>query len=201
MARHRAIPAAIAHAVVATVVAAGEPATTFRLVADTSTPIPGGAGSFGFVFDPAIDGGNPVFWGRDVAGNDGIYSDLGSGLIRVADRTIPIPSGSGTFNFFGGDPMIKDGRVMLVGWGSGGQMGIYTYQSTLERAVDLSMAVPNGAGNFTFTGWPSLNGGILHFLGIGSTGRRRKLPPCGSRPPWSTIGLIRGCCASPTRSS
>ena len=143
---------------------------SFELLAGTDTPIPGGSGNFGFTFDPAIDGGSAVFWGRDVNGNDGIYTTHG-GLRRVADRTTPIPSGTGSFTSFGGDPMIHDGRVMLVGWGSSGQMGIYTYAGTLEMAVDLGVPIPDGTGSFTFAGWPSLNDGVLFFLGQGVSGQ------------------------------
>ncbi len=52
---------------------------TLRIVADTNTPIPGGAGNFvGFRRDPSIDSGNIAFAGGDTTGSalGGVYTEI-----------------------------------------------------------------------------------------------------------------------------
>ena len=68
----------------------------FRKVADTSTAIPGGAGTYsGFGTDfnqPSISGSNVAFLGTGAGGQAGIYADFGAGPVRVADTSTAIPA-------------------------------------------------------------------------------------------------------------
>ncbi|MDA2921278.1 hypothetical protein MYX76_17600, partial [Desulfobacterota bacterium AH_259_B03_O07] len=63
---------------------------TFRKVADTNTPIPGGTGTFTGIGVPSLDGDNVVFQGFGTSEQQGIYTDIG-GLSVVADKSTMIP--------------------------------------------------------------------------------------------------------------
>ena len=74
---------------------------TTTVLADTTTAIPSGAGSF-VTFDPklalmpadpCVSEGNMSFWGAGSAGQQGVYSIISGVLTRVADLSSPIPRG------------------------------------------------------------------------------------------------------------
>jgi hypothetical protein len=67
-------------------------------VVDTNTPIPGGSGNFNYFLPMAISGDNVAFEGEGSSGQHGIYLFNGTTLIKVADFSTPIPSGSGNFH-------------------------------------------------------------------------------------------------------
>jgi len=96
------------------------------VIADTNTAIPAGTGYFTefSVHPPGLDGGNVAFWGTGSGGQSGIYADI-KGLVVVADTNTPIPAGSGRFTDFDDAISFDDGNVAFLGFGSGGQMGIY----------------------------------------------------------------------------
>ncbi|MHC4992701.1 MAG: DUF7453 family protein [Planctomycetota bacterium] len=166
-----AAPECLALAIaIATTPALAGGTVSFTLIANGSTPIPDAGEQFGFVFDPAYDAGEACFWGRNPSFDQGIYAMTGDQLRVIADTSTSIPGGFGTFDTFGGDPMLHGGDIVLVGWGPANQMGIYTpgvLDGTVLVFADRNMSVPQGTGNFTFTGWPSVYGGVLTFLGFG----------------------------------
>ena len=70
---------------------------TFRLVADTNTPIPGGTGNFTAVdvgTGYATDGETIAFQGSG-SGQIGIYKDVAGTLSVVVDNTTVVPDGTG----------------------------------------------------------------------------------------------------------
>jgi hypothetical protein len=95
-------------------------------VADLTTPIPGGVGTFTAFSPPSlsIDGQTVAFVGSGV-GQEGLYvaqpTDpiLPPNPIRVADLTTPIPGGFGTFVFIPGNPVrIVNQAVVFIGNGA-----------------------------------------------------------------------------------
>lgn len=127
-------------------------AQTFTRIADMTTAIPGGMGTFS-----SIGGGNRMsiasgtvgLIGSGSDGQSGIYLvDAGGGpLSRFVDTSTSIPAGNGNFTSYGG--------VRLAGshvvFSAGNSSGIYAGPvggGPLIRLVDRNTPVPGGTGNF-----------------------------------------------------
>ncbi|MGF1641987.1 MAG: choice-of-anchor tandem repeat NxxGxxAF-containing protein [Rhodospirillales bacterium] len=158
---------------------------TFTKIADASTAIPGGTGNFSALGIPSLRDGNVAFQGLgpsgsgDLFGQRGIYSTAGGALGVVADTNTPIPGGTGTFTGFNG-PSLDGDSVAFRGVGRDGQDGIYsTVGGTLNVVADRNTPIPGGTGTFTQFNGPSLSGGSVAFLGVGS-GRQEGI--------YSTVG-------------
>ncbi len=140
---------------------------TFTKIADASTAIPGGTGSFidSNFGSPAIYGTNVAFYGKGSSGQQGVYLWSGGALSRVADLTTAIPGGSGNFtNFSSYEQFVTSGGAVL--FVARGTSGIYKKSGgTLSRVVDRSFAVPGGAGNFTNVFSANESGGVSAFIG------------------------------------
>jgi 6-phosphogluconolactonase (cycloisomerase 2 family) len=125
-----------------------------NVVVDTSTPIPGGAGTFLDFVDSAnfpsvprqigMHDGIAVFQGYGSGGQVGLYRTNGLGQVDlIADLNTAIPGGTGNFTSFGG-PVIADAGVLFKGYGTGGQEGIYKLvDGTLSLVADRNTPVPN----------------------------------------------------------
>jgi hypothetical protein len=145
------------------------------VVADTTTPIPGGSGNFDvFYFNPAVDEeGRVAFygWSYGIVYTEGIYKSVGGSLSVVADLTTPIPGGSGNFDIDFGRPSIDGGNVVFPG-DSGGVSteGIYTDAGgSLSVVVDTSTTIPGSASTFDGAYEPSISGGNVAFGGVASS--------------------------------
>lgn len=90
---------------------AGGPLT---VIADDTTPVPGGAGTFTGIRDYSFDGGVAAFEASS-AGFVGIYLGSGGPLTTVADSSTPRPGG-GTFGVFDG-LSVSGGNVLFVDGG------------------------------------------------------------------------------------
>ncbi len=127
---------------------------TFTRIADTSTPIPGGAGDFtSFGQSPSIDGDDVAFQGSGDSSftQQGIYSTVG-GLNAVANLSTAIPSSTGFFTSFG-SVTIDGGDVAFNGAGpSSAQFGIYSTVGGLNVVADFDTLIPVGTGKFTYFG-------------------------------------------------
>ncbi len=156
---------------------------TFTKIADTSTPIPGGTGTFtAFGQRPSIDGGDVAFQGSGDPSftQQGIYSTVGGPLGVVADRNTAIPGGTGNFLFVGGQS-IDGGDVAFQGSGAG-RIGIYsTVGGPLGVVADNNTATPGGTGNFASFSFASIDGGDVAFLAVSD-------PNFSLRGIYSTVG-------------
>jgi len=88
----------------------------WRRVADTTTPIPDGVGTFTrFNPEPAIDGDQVLFVGFGADGAQGIFRDHSGSLDRLVDLSTPVPGGGEfrSFEWFHG-PAVSDGRYAFV---------------------------------------------------------------------------------------
>jgi hypothetical protein len=146
---------------------------TFTQVADSSTAIPDGTGTFtNLPYSPAIDGGNVSVYATGVGGQQGLYRFTPNPPpIKVADLNTAIPGGAGNFTGFGGSPIISGDAVAFHGAGAGGQQGIYRFGPNPPpiKVADLYTPIPNGTGNFTSIPTdPSISGSLVAFIGSGS---------------------------------
>jgi hypothetical protein len=138
---------------------------SIRLVADTTTPIPGGTGTFGF-FGASIgrfgveDGRVAFEAGDNVTAQQGIYLFDGSSLSRVADKNTAIPNGSGKFLTFA-NPDMRNGEIVFAATGAGGQSGIYLADGPNLTVIADTHTLTPGGGNFTALASPSISGSAV----------------------------------------
>jgi hypothetical protein len=155
--------------------------TALDVVANTSTAIPSGSGSFA-AFEQAdldtvlqTDPPHIVFRGRGSSAQDGIYMVTGGVLVRIADAGAAgtsIPGGSGTFVTFGG-ASIENGLVAFSGSGSS-DSGVYQSDNDgpVELVADTNTAIPGGTGDFVeLAGYtnPCFHPPLVVFPGDGSS--------------------------------
>ena len=137
------------------------------LVADTTTAIPGGTGSFTSFEDPSLGGGDVAFNALGAA-QKGIYTRIGGSLAVVADQTTAVPGGTGNFIGFG-RPSIDGGKVAFDAAvpGDGLVTGVYTnVDGALRVVADQNTPVPGGVGYFNYFDYfegVSLDGGNVAF--------------------------------------
>ena len=166
----------------------------FTPVAGTSTPIPGGTGTFeSFPANPSLSAGNVAFVGTGSDGQQGVYSMVAitGSPIRVADLNTPIPDGTGNFTGFipgnpviPSDPCISGDNVAFWAKGADNQEGIYLYPTDpflpVAKVVDRNTAIPEGTGNFASLvppnpiapASPAMSGDAVVFRGFGSSGQQ-----------------------------
>ena len=130
---------------------------TLTVVADTSTPMPGGGGDFGTFFVPSVTHSiseSVAFRANNNGGSvTGIYlqQDFGSGLLVVANNSTYIPGTTLGEKFVSfGDPVIDFPSTTFIGTGAT-QQGVYRTAGpgSLLAVWDKSTLVPGGGGNFT----------------------------------------------------
>jgi hypothetical protein len=144
--------------------------SSLRLIADTSTLVPGGVGTFQYFLTVDVDGGTVAFKGQDGITSDsgGVYIAHGDDSLKViADRTTPLPNGVGAFEAVF-NPVLDGTDVAFRGFGSNGQAGIYTASPAVGVVADTSTAIQDGVGYFTAFGLPSYRDGRIAFTGFGS---------------------------------
>ncbi len=144
--------------------------TVLSKVADYNTPIPEGSGNFtSFSNYLWISGDNVVFVGGAI--QYGIYLYKGMSLSKVADYNTPIPGGSGNFTALF-NYAISGTNVVFLGYGTGGQDGLYFYNgTTLSKIVDPNTSIPGGSGSFNGFFNHAISGTNVVFLGSGVGGQ------------------------------
>jgi len=149
--------------------------TSLRMLVDTDTPIPGGAGNFVGVFSDSlvINGDTVAFKASGSAFQVGIYFFDGTTLEKAADANTAIPGGTDTFDDFS-YPALGTGRVAFLGISHGMTQGMYQFDgATLTTVADTTTPVPSGVGTFTFpafAGPPSMSERNVVFTGHDSSG-------------------------------
>lgn len=139
-------------------------------IADQSTPIPGGTGTFtdfglsSFVGNPSLHGDEVVFTSKGDNRQSGVYVDRAGVLSVVADQTTLIPGTTTTFPPFGGSADVRDGAVAFDNG------GIYRWSGgTIEKVADRQTRIPGGLFlRFTSFGAPSIDEGRVAFQGEAS---------------------------------
>ncbi len=153
-------------------------AGTLELVADTSTPVPGGVGNFLALGGHAADGESVVFAGRDNGGppaNYGLYIYSGGSLEVLVDSNTPVPGSGTTFGSTAlGSPAVDAGDVVFVGSNSGSSSahGLFLIKDqSIVRLVDASAGAPGGSDPFLTIGPVSFDGDTVAFLAETAAGR------------------------------
>ena len=93
------------------------------IVLDGATPAPGGGFFNDYGFQTAVQ--SVVFHGRTTTGGEGIYRFADGVVTRIADRTTPVPGGTGTFRASTMPSRTTRARSRFVGLSAGGR-GVYT---------------------------------------------------------------------------
>ena len=140
-------------------------------IADSTTPVPGGGAAFQYLRPPALDGQDIVFANRVFpVGTIGVYAYVDGALRLVADRSTPIPNGTGTFSTFGDQPSISDGVVAFVGHDAGGNAALCMGSDPNDLVVlaDSSTLIPGSTETFTWFGAPWIKERRIAFAGGGS---------------------------------
>lgn len=153
---------------------AGAPITA-TVIADTSTPVPGHAGTFDFLTYPTVSFGSVAFLGAARNQDQSLYSSTNGRLSLAVAANSPIPSTGGRFTGFT-LPVPAQEAMLFIGSGSQNTLGLYVKSGEiLRRIVDTYTPVPSGVGNFTgFAG----NGisfdvqGAIAFMGTDSAGNQ-----------------------------
>jgi len=132
-------------------------------VADLSTPIPDGVGTF-----PDLSGAPDYSGGEYVLSSTvGVYSGIPDNLSVIANTSTAIPGGVGNFTSFG-TSTIDQGQVAFSSSGT-----IYsTSGAGLVPVAGTATALPGGLGNFTGVGIPVVSDGNILFRGTGSNNHR-----------------------------
>ncbi|MFM9994270.1 MAG: hypothetical protein ACKVU4_00555 [Phycisphaerales bacterium] len=140
------------------------------IIADKTTPIPGGPGTFTNFFEAALDGGQVMFQGSGAGGYNGLFlADKSGGITRLYDTNTPIPGATGSFSGLS-QSAFSDGRVVFYGQGS--MEGIYSDVSgQLEVIANHNTLVPGFPG-LTFSGFgnSAIDGGVVAFTGLAPGG-------------------------------
>jgi len=142
---------------------------TLSVVADLGTAIPGGSGNFTTYGPASIDAGKVAFEGIGGFNQNGLYSNVGGGIVTAVDTGVAIPGGTG--NFFGFSPPILEGTtIVFKGWDSVLNEGVYTGGvggGGVAVVADENTAIPLGTGNFTNFDLPFLEDGAVAFRASG----------------------------------
>jgi len=135
-------------------------------VTDFNTAIPNGTGNFtNFFNSPLVSGDYVAFKGSGRFGQQGLYLFDGRALRRVADRSTPIPDGTGNFTEFYW-LALSGTNVLFDASGSSGQRGLYLFDGgTLLRVADTNTPIPEGTGTFSFTEGNAISGRRVAFFG------------------------------------
>ena len=104
-----------------------EVAGALEIIANETTPVPGGVGNFSFAIRPSSTSDGVVFGGVDSTGNNGIYLARGGALEIVADRNTSLPQGGVGFGGFSG--LRADGNRIAFEGGTAGGNGVYLWES------------------------------------------------------------------------
>ena len=144
------------------------------IVADSSTPIPGGSGDFSELRGIWLDQANVAFWGQSASGACGIYLFDNGSLSCIVDADTLIPPNdieSFTLVMF---PALCGERVAFHGAaGYGASGGIYLHDhGSLTCIADDDTPIPEGSGTFIANGFgnPSVDhGGDIQFNAAGAS--------------------------------
>jgi hypothetical protein len=136
---------------------------TIQTVADQSTPVPGGAGTFQLFSSVGVSLEATLFTGQSSGQTESLYVSSASGISAIADVNTPIPGGSGMFASAAGTS-INNGRVAFVG-GNATEGGVFLCDlasgayTTVVRQFDPAP----GGGNFGLLYSPTISGNIVGF--------------------------------------
>ena len=132
-------------------------------VVSTTTPIPGGTGTFTSLTNAVSDGSNTWFVGRGI-GQFGIYKKSGGVITTLLNRDTVIDGTS--YKFTSGGNLSLDGQNLSFNGKFGGLQGVFgIVGSSINRIADTRTPVPGGQGLFSSFGMSSIGGSSVAFVG------------------------------------
>lgn len=144
--------------------------STLTRVIDRNTPAPNGSGgNFFAIGQPSLENGRVAFVGYEFGdAQKGVYSWQSGPLSIIADKSTPIPGGSGTFTTFG-EASLDSGQVLFQASGTGEYRGLFLANETgaITRLYDTNTPIPGTSGTFTFLSQSALSAGRVAFSGQG----------------------------------
>ncbi len=146
---------------------------SLNVVADLTTSIPDGSGTFTF-FEEITMSGDFVTFRAHGTGQEGIYTDLGGSLATVVDLTTTVPGAGGTFSGFG-IPSLDGNTIVFRGQPAGLTIprGLYAYRGgTLSKVIDTTDTLDGKSPTDFDTYGPSLDGDVFAFRVYFSDGSR-----------------------------
>jgi len=143
-------------------------------VVETATPLPGGNGTFSYLSNPSISGGNVAFVANDDSFqmSPAVYSTLGGTVGLVADATTLDPEGSGPLRPEDRTPSIDGQNVAFLARRGIGYRGLYTsVAGALEMTANETTPIPGGFGEISFPNdQPVLDGTQIAFRADSTSG-------------------------------
>jgi hypothetical protein len=148
----------------------------FTEIADTSTAIPGGTGTFTNFYSPALNNGVVAFvgYGGPNSTVPGIYTGTAGPVQLVANTATTAPGDTSAFNGFERPSIDASGNVAFVATVADGNQGAYAQiGGSLVRIADTTTATPGFNGTFsefTTLGSASIDHGTVSFAGFSRGG-------------------------------
>jgi hypothetical protein len=146
------------------------PVWQFTKIADTSTAIPGGTGTFTDFYSPALNNGVVAFvgYGGPNMTVPGIYTGTAGGPVNlVANTSATAPGDTSAFNGFERPSIDSSANVAFVAIVTDGNNGAYAQiGGSLVKIADTNTATPGFNGNFsafTTMGSASIDQGTVSF--------------------------------------
>jgi hypothetical protein len=146
---------------------------SFTKVADTSTAVPGGSGTFTDFGAPSLNNGAVAFQGYGGPSDTlpGIFTGTAGGPVSaVADTNTTAPGDTSKFSSFEQPSIDAAGNVAYVGVLADGNQGVYARAGgTLGLIADTHTATPGFNGDFAsfqLRGSASISGGTVAFSGF-----------------------------------
>ncbi|PAW88091.1 MAG: hypothetical protein B9S33_05260 [Pedosphaera sp. Tous-C6FEB] len=142
--------------------------TTFFKLADTTTSIPGGSGTFTDFKTPISDVDRAIFYGEGTAGQMGYYQYDGTTSTKLVDRNTAVPEGAGNFTNLSFFAYGVDTNFVFAGTDAGGMKGLFQLAgTTLTKLGNTNTAAPGSGGNFSNFLGPAVAGNSLALLADG----------------------------------
>lgn len=110
--------------------------TALQEIADATTSVPGGTGTFQDLRGLDFDGRRAAFRGVDGAGDTALWVGTGPGdLTAAVERGDPVPGTPFTFLGFSNPVAFSSGSLLFSGFWSGGGYGLFVWNRGLVRKV------------------------------------------------------------------
>lgn len=143
-------------------------------IADGSTPVPGAPGTtFKNINNPVLHQGQVAFYSVSSAGVAGLFLFNGSSILKIADTNTAAPDGGNFTNLSFFAHTVENGAVAFAASDTNGQAIFRWTNGVTTRLVKAGDAIPGTATNkFTTFGTPTLDNGVIYFIGSDSTNYR-----------------------------
>ncbi len=145
---------------------------SIQIVADTSTPVPGGTGTFTFTSDEplSLSGEQVAFVGHGSLFEHGIYLHDGASLHLIVDKNTPVPGAVGTFMRFG-YPSLDAGNLAFTAATGPDQGGLFAqFDGLLISIIESSEILDGRTARYLAAGPEMFSGNQVAFVAFFTDG-------------------------------